>query len=63
MPVGVSAAGGRFEALDGTAIVIARQDDASLPPPLPTKTMLRKTVYGVADAATFGLPVLLMIGH
>ena len=52
MPVGVSAAGGRFEALDGTAIVIARQDDASLPPPLPTKTMLRKTVYGVADAAT-----------
>lgn len=53
-PVGVSAAGGRFEALDGTAIVIARQDDASLPPPLPTRTMLRKTVYGVADSATLG---------
>ncbi|CAN7457114.1 VOC family protein [Duganella sp. LjRoot269] len=53
-PVGVTAAGGRFEALDGTAIVIAHQDDASLPPPLPTRTMLRKTVYGVADSATLG---------
>lgn len=51
-PVGASAAGGRFEALDGTAIVIAHQDDATLPPPLPTRTMLRKTVYGVADRAT-----------
>ncbi|SFU54093.1 VOC family protein [Pseudoduganella namucuonensis] len=46
-PVG----GGRFEALDGTAIVIARQDDAALPAPLGTASMLRKTIYGVADAA------------
>jgi catechol 2,3-dioxygenase-like lactoylglutathione lyase family enzyme len=53
-PVDVTAAGGRFEALDGTAIVIAHQSDAALPAPLPTKTMLRKTVYGVADTATLG---------
>jgi catechol 2,3-dioxygenase-like lactoylglutathione lyase family enzyme len=43
---------GRFEALDGTAVQIAARDDASLPPALPTGSMLRKTVYGVADAAT-----------
>jgi hypothetical protein len=47
-PVG----GGRFEALDGTAIVIAARDDKSLPPALGTATMLRKTVYGAADQAT-----------
>ena len=50
-PVGVGAAGGRFEAADGTAIVIAHQADASLPPCLGTASMLRQTVYGVADAA------------
>lgn len=44
--------GGRFEAADGTAIVIAHQSDASLPPGLGTASMLRQTVYGVADAAT-----------
>ena len=41
---------GRFEALDGTAVVIRRRDDPALPPPLFTGSMLRKTVYGVADA-------------
>jgi catechol 2,3-dioxygenase-like lactoylglutathione lyase family enzyme len=46
-PVG----GGRFEALDGTAIVIAAKDEPLLPPALPTATLLRKTIYGVADAA------------
>jgi hypothetical protein len=51
-PVGVTAAGGRFEALDGTAIVIAHKSDASLPPPMETSSMLRKTVYGVADVQT-----------
>ncbi|HSV34242.1 MAG TPA: VOC family protein [Ramlibacter sp.] len=51
-PVGVTAAGGRFEAIDGTAVVIAHKDDASLPPSMGTSTMLRKTVYGVADEAT-----------
>lgn len=44
--------GGRFEALDGTAVQLLMRDDPSLPAPLPTKTMLRKTVYRVADAAT-----------
>lgn len=51
-PVGVTAAGGTFEALDGTAIVIAHKDDASLPAAMGTASMLRKTIYGVADAAT-----------
>ncbi len=48
----VSARGGRFEALDGTAVVIAHRDDASLPAAMGTASMLRKTLYGVADAAT-----------
>ena len=51
-PVGLNAEGGRFEALDGTAIVLARRDDHTLPAPLGTASQLRKTVYGVADAAT-----------
>jgi catechol 2,3-dioxygenase-like lactoylglutathione lyase family enzyme len=50
-PSGVTAAGGRFEALDGTAIVIAHKDDTTLPPSLGTASMLRKTIYGVADGA------------
>ncbi|MDA0570321.1 VOC family protein [Burkholderia gladioli] len=50
--VRADATGGRFEALDGTAIEIARRDDASLPPELGTASMLRKTTYGVADAAS-----------
>jgi catechol 2,3-dioxygenase-like lactoylglutathione lyase family enzyme len=50
---GLTPAGkGRFEALDGTAVVIAHKDDTSLSPGLGTASMLRKTVYGVADAAT-----------
>jgi len=48
-PVDVNQDGGRFEALDGTAIILARKDDPRLPAPLGTATMLRKTVYGVAD--------------
>lgn len=43
---------GRFEALDGTSIAVAHKDDANLPPSLGTAAMLRKTTYGVADAAT-----------
>lgn len=50
-PVGVDANGGRFEALDGTAIVVAHKNDAALPAAIPTANMLRKTIYGVADAA------------
>lgn len=40
---------GRFEALDGTSVVIRPKADESLPPPLETASQLRKTVYGVAD--------------
>ena len=43
---------GRFEALDGTAVIIAARDDPSLPAPLETGSLLRKTIYGVADQAT-----------
>lgn len=43
---------GRFEALDGSFVQIAPRDDASLPPPMGTASMLRKTIYGVADRAT-----------
>ena len=46
------AGGGRFEALDGTAVVIRAKDDPSLPPGLGTASLLRETVYGVADTAT-----------
>ncbi|WP_020655790.1 VOC family protein [Massilia niastensis] len=45
------AGAGRFEALDGTAIVIAQRDDPQLPRPLASGNALRKTIYGVPDAA------------
>jgi len=50
-PVGVTTAGGRFVALDGTSIVLMQKDDRSLPPAMGTASMLRKTIYGVADAS------------
>lgn len=50
-PVEVNEKGGLFEALDGTGIVIRRKDDRTLPPPLPTATMLRQQVYGVREAS------------
>ncbi|GIX13444.1 MAG: glyoxalase [Paracoccaceae bacterium] len=43
---------GRFEALDGTAVTIRPRDDAALPPPLPTGSKLRQTIWGVEDQAT-----------
>jgi len=50
---GLSDAGnGKFEALDGTAITVLEKDDPSLPPALPTASMLRQTVWGVEDEAT-----------
>lgn len=52
LPIGVSASGGRFEALDGTAIVIAHKDDPTLPKSLGTASLLRKTIYGVTDQET-----------
>jgi catechol 2,3-dioxygenase-like lactoylglutathione lyase family enzyme len=48
----IPAGDGRFEALDGTSVVIRPRNDASLPAPLESASMLRKTVYGVADQAT-----------
>ncbi|SAK52414.1 glyoxalase/bleomycin resistance protein/dioxygenase [Caballeronia glebae] len=51
-PFDVTQEGGRFEALDGTAIVIHQKDDARLPPEMGTASLLRETVYGVADQAT-----------
>jgi hypothetical protein len=48
----ITAAGGRFEALDGTNIVIRHKSDPGLPPPMETASMMRKTVYGVADSVT-----------
>ena len=45
---------GRFEALDGTAIVIRHRADPRLPKAMETGNMLRQIVYGVADAATLG---------
>src|ERR1700730_5805698 len=51
-PVRVTATGGTFEVLDGTSVTLRGKDDTSLPPPLGTANMLRKTTYGVADSAT-----------
>jgi catechol 2,3-dioxygenase-like lactoylglutathione lyase family enzyme len=51
-PVGANEDGGRFEALDGTAVVLSRANDPALPTALATGCMLRKTVFGVADNAT-----------
>ena len=45
-------AGGRYEALDGSAVELAAASDASLPPAMANGCLLRKTVLGVADAAT-----------
>jgi catechol 2,3-dioxygenase-like lactoylglutathione lyase family enzyme len=38
--------------MDGTAVVIRKADDKSLPVPLNPITQLRETVYGVADGGT-----------
>ena len=43
--------GGRFEALDGTAIIIRRHDDPALPPALGPAPSLRETIYGVESSA------------
>jgi catechol 2,3-dioxygenase-like lactoylglutathione lyase family enzyme len=51
-PVNVTDQGGRFEALDGTGVLILSSEDPSLPPALPTGNTIRETVYGVQDTAT-----------
>jgi catechol 2,3-dioxygenase-like lactoylglutathione lyase family enzyme len=45
------AGAGRFEALDGTAVVLRAKNDPALPPEMGTASLLRETVYGVADTA------------
>ena len=50
-PVGVDNDGGRFEALDGTAIIIRHADDPALPPAIGPAPSIRETVYGVTSAA------------
>ena len=51
-PFGATDRGGRFEALDGTAVILVPADDPALPPLPASTSLLRKTVYGVADAAS-----------
>jgi len=51
-PVSTDEWGQRFEALDGTGVVLFHQDDPMLPPSLGTASMLRKTVYGVDNGVT-----------
>ena len=48
-PVTGEAQGVRLEALDGTAVVLRDASDPTLPPPTSGKSLLRETVYGVAD--------------
>ena len=47
-----SDAGGTYEALDGTAVILRHAKDAGLPPANAPSPNLRETVYGVADATT-----------
>ncbi|MCW4627725.1 MULTISPECIES: VOC family protein [Marinomonas] len=51
-PVDVTETGGRFEALDGTAVVLAHVSDESIPASIGNGCMMRKTVMGVADQET-----------
>jgi catechol 2,3-dioxygenase-like lactoylglutathione lyase family enzyme len=53
--VDASAAGGTYEALDGTAVVLRHASDPGLPVANAPSPNLRETVYGVADAATLSL--------
>ncbi|KEA63072.1 Glyoxalase family protein [Marinobacterium lacunae] len=52
IPVAATEKGGRFEALDGTSVIIAHASDERLPKAMETGSMLRKTVMGVADETT-----------
>jgi len=50
--VEASAAGGTYEAMDGTAVILRHASDPGLPASNAPSPNLRETVYGVADAAT-----------
>ncbi|MFT4190623.1 MAG: VOC family protein [Comamonas sp.] len=49
-PVDITPAGGRYEALDGTAVEIRLASDPGLPTANAPSPNIRETVYGVADA-------------
>lgn len=51
-PAVLTANGGRFEALDGTAVVLAQASDRDLPPAAGPTSLLRETVYGVEGQGT-----------
>ena len=51
-PTASSGEGGRFEALDGTGVVLARASDPDLPAPNGPASLLRETIYGVGDEGT-----------
>lgn len=51
-PVWTDEWGQRFEALDGTGVVLFHRDDPMLPPSPGAAGMLRKTVYGVDSGVT-----------
>lgn len=50
-PIDADSEGGRFEALDGTAVIIRRADDANLPAAIGPAPSIRETIYGVASVA------------
>ena len=50
-PVRGGSDGARFEALDGTAVVLRSASDPALPPPTSANSFLRETVYGTGDDA------------
>lgn len=51
-PASSAEGGTRLEALDGTGVVLKSASDQSLPPPTSAKSLLRETIYGVADDAS-----------
>jgi naringenin degradation protein FdeC len=51
-PVPANAEGVRFEALDGTGVILKPASDPALPPRTSTKSQLRETIYGVGDDAS-----------
>src|SRR5262249_46438908 len=51
-PADHSGQGGRFEAADGTAIIIKHKNDAELPAALESGNMFRKVIYGVTGEQT-----------
>ena len=62
-PTASSGEGGRFEALDGTGVVLVRASDPDLPAPNGPASLLRETIYGVGDEGNNGDPDSAAILH